>query len=112
MEQSAGFAEADFLEVWISTLCPFSYFTQLPDVSLFIWEEAIFLLYNDFRKPCGSLMWAEYPSTLSASIHASNCTMARADAGTPVQSSVVAHCQERGIPVGSAEEVAEMLDSS
>jgi len=56
MEQSAGFAEADFLEVWISTLCPFSYFTQLPDVSLFIWEEAIFLLYNDFRKPCGSLM--------------------------------------------------------
>lgn len=35
MEQSAGFAEADFLEVWVSTLCPFSYFTQLPDVSLF-----------------------------------------------------------------------------
>lgn len=35
VDQSAGLAEADFLEVWISTSCPFSYFMQLPDVSLF-----------------------------------------------------------------------------
>lgn len=33
--RGAGFAEVDFLEVWVSTLCPFSYLTQLPDVSIF-----------------------------------------------------------------------------